>query len=93
MRAGDFANRHLVKKSLAMPSQMFVNEKTGSLVVRLLCTADVSQPSGVPPSHPPVVGEVEKLKMPKSLKMPEQNQAGVWNVTAVWCSKKLKQSS
>lgn len=78
------------EKSLAMSSQMFVNEKTGSLVMRLLYTADVSLPSGVPPFHlpPPVVGEVDKLKMPKSLETPEQNQAGVWDVTAVWCSKK-----
>lgn len=41
------------------------------------------------PSLPPtVVGDVDKLKMPKSLEIPEQNQAGAWNVTPVWCSKK-----
>lgn len=41
-----------------------------------------------PSLPPPVVGEVDKLKMPKSLEISEQNQAAVWNVTAVWGSKK-----
>lgn len=66
-----------------MSSQMSVSEETGrSLVVRLRCTLDVGQPSGVPPS-PPAVGEIDKLKLPKSLETAKQNWARAWNVTVV----------
>lgn len=79
------AARSPLRRVLVTSAETYVNEETGSLVVRLLHTPGLGQPptspsgAGVPTPLP--LREDVKVKMPKSREKVEQNQTGVQSVT------------